>query len=198
MDLFAGIGYYTLPLLVHAGQQLSLTLFKFESMAKPGFFTAAHHIHIVQRMKSRHTCLAQAVPCNAFRQLAPIEFYLLTESEKSGLAGAQHVFACEWNPAAAQALKHNLQRNGVAERCIVLEGNCTSLAPQVIWRQLCFQEIYCTKDFTHMTLQHATHLCKVFALLESFDTILVATLEFAGAVLKTGELRPWAMTWSIT
>ena len=46
-------------------------------------------------------------------------------------AGARHVYASEWNPAAAQALKHNLHRNGVAERCTVLEGDCTILAPQV-------------------------------------------------------------------
>ena len=46
-------------------------------------------------------------------------------------AGARHVYACEWNPAAVQALKHNLARNGVAARCTVLEGDCTAVAPQV-------------------------------------------------------------------
>lgn len=46
-------------------------------------------------------------------------------------AGARHVYACEWNPAAVQALKHNVARNGVAAHCTVLEGDCTAVAPQV-------------------------------------------------------------------
>ena len=29
-------------------------------------------------------------------------------------AGAAHVYACEWNPNAVEALKRNLQLNGVA------------------------------------------------------------------------------------
>ena len=46
------------------------------------------------------------------------------------------MYACEWNPAASQALKHNVHRNGVAERCTVLEGDSTCLAPQVSRRQI--------------------------------------------------------------
>ena len=46
------------------------------------------------------------------------------------------MYACEWNPVAAQALMHNLHRNGLAERCTVLEGDCTTQAPQVSWRQV--------------------------------------------------------------
>ena len=38
-------------------------------------------------------------------------------------SGAQHVHACEWNPDAVEALKYNLQQNGVADRCTVYEGD---------------------------------------------------------------------------
>ena len=38
-------------------------------------------------------------------------------------SGAQHVHACEWNPHAVEALKYNLQQNGVADRCTVHEGD---------------------------------------------------------------------------
>ena len=37
--------------------------------------------------------------------------------------GAAHVVACEWNPNAIRALKWSLEKNGVAERCTVLEGD---------------------------------------------------------------------------
>ena len=55
VDLYAGIGYYTLPVLVHGG--------------------------------------------------------------------ASMVHACEWNPEAAEALRWGLDANGVAERCVVHEGD---------------------------------------------------------------------------
>ncbi|XP_005098191.1 tRNA wybutosine-synthesizing protein 2 homolog isoform X2 [Aplysia californica] len=38
-------------------------------------------------------------------------------------AGATHVHACEWNPSAVIALRHNLEANGVAGRCTVYEGD---------------------------------------------------------------------------
>ena len=38
-------------------------------------------------------------------------------------AGAQLVYACEWNPDAIEALKKNLAINNVSERCVVLEGD---------------------------------------------------------------------------
>jgi tRNA G37 N-methylase Trm5 len=41
------------------------------------------------------------------------------------------VFACEWNPAALRALRHNLTQNGCTGRCAVLEGDCLSTAPKV-------------------------------------------------------------------
>ncbi|CAD7698796.1 unnamed protein product [Ostreobium quekettii] len=43
---------------------------------------------------------------------------------------AQQVYACEWNPPAAAALRHNLNQNGVASRCVVHEGDCRNLAPK--------------------------------------------------------------------
>uniref|UniRef100_A0A8D2L5T8 tRNA wybutosine-synthesizing protein 2 homolog n=1 Tax=Varanus komodoensis TaxID=61221 RepID=A0A8D2L5T8_VARKO len=38
-------------------------------------------------------------------------------------AGAAFVHACEWNPHAAEALRKNLQLNGVADRCQVHQGD---------------------------------------------------------------------------
>ena len=38
-------------------------------------------------------------------------------------AGAAHVHACEWSDDAIQALRHNLDANGVAERCTVHQGD---------------------------------------------------------------------------
>jgi hypothetical protein len=35
---------------------------------------------------------------------------------------ARHVHACEWNPNSVLALRENLRRAGVAERCTVYEG----------------------------------------------------------------------------
>ena len=41
------------------------------------------------------------------------------------------MIACEWNPNAVEALQKNLDLNGVADRCQVLEGDCTLTAPKV-------------------------------------------------------------------
>jgi tRNA G37 N-methylase Trm5 len=41
---------------------------------------------------------------------------------------AEHVYACEWNPDAIQALRYNLQDNGVDDRATVLEGDCRAIA----------------------------------------------------------------------
>lgn len=38
-------------------------------------------------------------------------------------AKANHVYACEWNPAAVEGLKRGLERNGVSNRCTVLQGD---------------------------------------------------------------------------
>lgn len=38
--------------------------------------------------------------------------------------GAEHLFACEWNEYAIQALKYNLSDNGVEERTTILQGDC--------------------------------------------------------------------------
>ena len=45
--------------------------------------------------------------------------------------GAARVIACEWNPNAIDALHRNLKLNQVADRCQVLEGDCTMTAPKV-------------------------------------------------------------------
>lgn len=47
-------------------------------------------------------------------------------------AGVAQVYACEWNPHAAHALRRNLELNGVAARCIVLEGDNVEMSPRDI------------------------------------------------------------------
>ena len=49
---------------------------------------------------------------------------------KMACAGAERVIACEWNPAAVQALRRGLALNGCAARCDVREGDCRRVAPQ--------------------------------------------------------------------
>lgn len=44
-------------------------------------------------------------------------------------AGAAHVYACEWNPAAVEALKRNLLLNKVQEKCTLLEGDNRETCP---------------------------------------------------------------------
>lgn len=41
---------------------------------------------------------------------------------------AKHVYACEWNEHAANALKYNLSANGVNDRATVLVGDCRQMA----------------------------------------------------------------------
>lgn len=41
------------------------------------------------------------------------------------------MYACEWNPNAIGALRHNLLVNGVQNHCIVLEGDNRLTAPKV-------------------------------------------------------------------
>lgn len=38
-------------------------------------------------------------------------------------AKASHVHACEWNPNAVEALKKNLEANGVSDRCTIHQGD---------------------------------------------------------------------------
>ena len=46
-------------------------------------------------------------------------------------AKAKLVYACEWNPHAVEALRRNVQANSVSDRCIILEGDNRTTAPQV-------------------------------------------------------------------
>lgn len=48
--------------------------------------------------------------------------------------GAKLVYACEWNPNAIGALRHNLLVNGVENRCVVLEGDNRLTSPKVLYR----------------------------------------------------------------
>ena len=45
-------------------------------------------------------------------------------------ANADHVYACEWNPEAVKALKLNLAKNNVEDKCTVLEGDNRKTAPK--------------------------------------------------------------------
>ena len=45
-------------------------------------------------------------------------------------ANADHVYACEWNPEAVKALKLNLAKNQVQDKCTVLEGDNRKMAPK--------------------------------------------------------------------
>ncbi|BBN02828.1 tRNA wybutosine-synthesizing protein 3 [Marchantia polymorpha subsp. ruderalis] len=58
---------------------------------------------------------------------AGIGYYVLPFLIK---AGARHVYACEWNPHALAALRHNLRVNGVEDSCSVLEGDNRCSAPE--------------------------------------------------------------------
>lgn len=57
---------------------------------------------------------------------AGIGYYVLPFLLK---AGARKVHACEWNPYAIVALRHNLAVNGVEARCEVIEGDNRITAP---------------------------------------------------------------------
>lgn len=45
-------------------------------------------------------------------------------------AGAERVYACEWNPHAVEGLRSGLELNGVSHRCTVVEGDNRVVAPQ--------------------------------------------------------------------
>jgi len=38
-------------------------------------------------------------------------------------AGAKLVYACEWNPDSVEALRRNVEINGVKDKCIIIEGD---------------------------------------------------------------------------
>ncbi|XP_027332177.1 tRNA wybutosine-synthesizing protein 2/3/4 isoform X2 [Abrus precatorius] len=52
-------------------------------------------------------------------------------------AQAKFVYACEWNPHAIEALRHNLQANSVADHCIILEGDNRITAPKSVADRVC-------------------------------------------------------------
>jgi len=51
-------------------------------------------------------------------------------------AKAKHVYACEWNPDSIEALKRNLQLNGVQDRCTVLPGDNRATCPAGVAHRL--------------------------------------------------------------
>ncbi|XP_020273549.1 tRNA wybutosine-synthesizing protein 2/3/4 isoform X2 [Asparagus officinalis] len=52
-------------------------------------------------------------------------------------AKAKFVYACEWNPHAIKALRHNIDANFVADRCIILEGDNRVTAPKAVADRVC-------------------------------------------------------------
>ena len=55
-------------------------------------------------------------------------------------AKAKLVYACEWNPHAINAIRHNIHANSVADRCIILEGDNRITAPRVCYGTLSTQD----------------------------------------------------------
>ncbi|KAG5405109.1 hypothetical protein IGI04_011228 [Brassica rapa subsp. trilocularis] len=52
-------------------------------------------------------------------------------------AKAKLVYACEWNPHAIEALRHNVEANFVSDRCIILEGDNRINAPKGVADRVC-------------------------------------------------------------
>ncbi|KAK6932305.1 hypothetical protein RJ641_001929 [Dillenia turbinata] len=52
-------------------------------------------------------------------------------------AKAKLVYACEWNPHAIDALRHNVHANSVGNRCIILEGDNRLTTPVGIADRVC-------------------------------------------------------------
>ncbi|KAF8093012.1 hypothetical protein N665_0393s0014 [Sinapis alba] len=52
-------------------------------------------------------------------------------------AKAKMVYACEWNPHAIEALRHNVEANFVSDRCIILEGDNRITAPKGVADRVC-------------------------------------------------------------
>ncbi|KAL9236617.1 hypothetical protein vseg_011262 [Gypsophila vaccaria] len=50
---------------------------------------------------------------------------------------AKLVYACEWNPHAVEALRHNVEANMVSDRCILLEGDNRLTAPKGVASRVC-------------------------------------------------------------
>jgi len=45
-------------------------------------------------------------------------------------ARADYLYACEWNPASVIALKYNLEKHGLSDKCTVLEGDNRLVCPE--------------------------------------------------------------------
>lgn len=52
-------------------------------------------------------------------------------------ANAKKVYACEWNPYAIEALRHNVEANSVNDRCVILEGDNRVTAPKGVADRVC-------------------------------------------------------------
>uniref|UniRef100_A0A1J3EYD8 tRNA wybutosine-synthesizing protein 2/3/4 n=2 Tax=Noccaea caerulescens TaxID=107243 RepID=A0A1J3EYD8_NOCCA len=52
-------------------------------------------------------------------------------------AKAKLVYACEWNPHAIEALRHNVEANSVSDRCFILEGDNRITAPKGVADRVC-------------------------------------------------------------
>lgn len=61
-------------------------------------------------------------------------------------ANARRVYACEWNPAALDALRYNICLNKVEDRCTVLEGDNRLTAPQGLADRVCLGLLPTSQD----------------------------------------------------
>ena len=76
--------------------------------------------------------LASSMPTNLnnfFTSFTGIGYYTLPALIHGN---AKHVYACEWNPHAAYALKYNLEQNGVKDKATVLVGDSREVLKDVL------------------------------------------------------------------
>ena len=82
------------------------------------FFPSPRKVHVRITCCEATNCILNITYLTMITYFSGIGYYTLPYLVHSG---AQHVHACEWNPHAVEALKYNLQQNGVADRCTVHE-----------------------------------------------------------------------------
>ena len=74
--------------------------------------------NVTERHRMGRTARDGEIVVDLFSGIGYFTLPILVNSETS------FVHACEWNPHAVMALRKNLTQNGVAERCVIHEGDC--------------------------------------------------------------------------
>jgi hypothetical protein len=102
------------------------------------------------------------------------------------------VYACEWNPHAITALRHNLLINGVENQCIVIEGDNRLTAPQAT-AGLFVCLLICSLALSHLLLLRRANwfsecLVDCSLICSSRDMIFFLSGQFMG-LLEAGCCR---------